>query len=328
MSTAMIYQLPTPSVASVGIFPNFKFMVCGDNLASVINPGYLNQVDLQSTPISPSDIVQVLYNYTANSNSGTYGIFTVSIDKSTGLITLSAWKSSENTALLTTFFSGSPGTSTFTVPANASYISYFLVGGGGGGGGYADNGIGNTFGGASGGGSGAFAQGTWTVGYGSNMVPASSFDVTIDPIGIGGVGATNGAPGGGITLTYPNATQTFVLGGSGGIGVQGIDNTTALFAPGGGGGTGVSGVVPFQFVGRGYSGFNGFSVLGQVASGAGGNSNYSGGAAGFVNIQNSGISTSFGGAGGSGACGISAGSLNGGNGASAIVIFNVYGVGP
>lgn len=88
MSNPLIYQLPTPSVSSVGISPNFKFMVSGDDLTSLTTPGYLNQIDLQSNPISTTDILQVLYNFNNHSQSGDYGAFAVSIND--GIITLSA----------------------------------------------------------------------------------------------------------------------------------------------------------------------------------------------------------------------------------------------
>ena len=49
---ANIYQLPTQLVGTSGIEPNFKFMVTGDSLDVITTPGYLNQIDLQSNPVS------------------------------------------------------------------------------------------------------------------------------------------------------------------------------------------------------------------------------------------------------------------------------------
>lgn len=84
-----ILQLPTQVPAMVGVLPANKFMVSSDNLATITAAGYLNAVDLQSNPIGAADVLQVLYSYNQQTNSGTYGIFTVSI--SNGSITLVNW---------------------------------------------------------------------------------------------------------------------------------------------------------------------------------------------------------------------------------------------
>jgi hypothetical protein len=84
-----IYQLPIQQPAMVGVFPNQKFAVFGDNLATVTTAGYLNQVNLESNPIASTDILQVLYSFNNVTNVGTYGVFTVSISNS-GVITLVA----------------------------------------------------------------------------------------------------------------------------------------------------------------------------------------------------------------------------------------------
>ncbi|HWY98074.1 MAG TPA: hypothetical protein VNY36_03210 [Bacteroidia bacterium] len=81
-----IYQLPTPWPATVGISPNFKAMVCGDDLSTISTEGYLNQVDLQSNPVSTTDILQILYNFNPQTQVGLYGSFSVSITD--GIITL------------------------------------------------------------------------------------------------------------------------------------------------------------------------------------------------------------------------------------------------
>ena len=84
-----IYQLPIQQPAMVGVFPNQKFAVFGDNLATITTAGYLNQVNLESNPIASTDILQVLYSFNNVTNVGTYGVFTVSISNS-GVITLVA----------------------------------------------------------------------------------------------------------------------------------------------------------------------------------------------------------------------------------------------
>lgn len=84
-----IIQLPTILPAQVGIVPQMKRMVTTDSLATITTAGYLNSVDLQSNPIAPSDVLDVLYSYNLQTNSGTFGIFTASI--SNGVITLVQW---------------------------------------------------------------------------------------------------------------------------------------------------------------------------------------------------------------------------------------------
>ena len=81
-----ILQLPTQVPGMVGVQPNFKFMVCTDNLATVITAGYLNQFALESNPVSATDILNVLYSFNQQTQSGTYEQFGVTI--SNGVITL------------------------------------------------------------------------------------------------------------------------------------------------------------------------------------------------------------------------------------------------
>jgi hypothetical protein len=85
-----IYQLPMQVPGMVGVFPNQKFAVFGDNLATVTTAGYLNQVNLESNPIAPTDILQVLYSFNPQTQAGTYATFTVTISNS-GVITLVEW---------------------------------------------------------------------------------------------------------------------------------------------------------------------------------------------------------------------------------------------
>ena len=82
-----IYQLPIQQPAMVGVFPNQKFAVFGDNLATITTAGYLNSVNLESNPIASTDILQVLYSFNNVTQVGTYGVFSVSISNS-GVITL------------------------------------------------------------------------------------------------------------------------------------------------------------------------------------------------------------------------------------------------
>lgn len=82
-----IYQLPIQQPAMVGVNPNLKFAVFGDNLATITAAGYLNSVNLESNPIASTDVLQVLYSFNNVTKVGTYGVFTVSISNS-GVITL------------------------------------------------------------------------------------------------------------------------------------------------------------------------------------------------------------------------------------------------
>ncbi len=84
-----ILQLPTLLPAQVGILPQSKRMVTTDNLATITTAGYLNAADLQSNPIQNTDVLEVLYSFSQQTNSGTFGIFTVSITN--GVITLVVW---------------------------------------------------------------------------------------------------------------------------------------------------------------------------------------------------------------------------------------------
>jgi hypothetical protein len=83
-----IYQMPQPLTGTTGVVPNFKYMVCGDNLDTITSAGYLNSLDLQSYPISSTDILQILYNFNLQTQVGSYGAFTVSLTD--GIITLTA----------------------------------------------------------------------------------------------------------------------------------------------------------------------------------------------------------------------------------------------
>lgn len=88
MSSPVIYQLPYPLAGSSGIFPTQKFMVVGDNLATVTTAGYLNGVNLEGFPLATTDIINCLYSFNPVTNVGTFEQFGVSI--SNGVITLTA----------------------------------------------------------------------------------------------------------------------------------------------------------------------------------------------------------------------------------------------
>lgn len=83
---ATIYQLPTPLTGTSGIQPNYKYAVVGDNLAAVTTAGYFNSVNLEGAVLTTTDIVNMLYSFNVNTQSGTFEQFSVSI--SNGVITL------------------------------------------------------------------------------------------------------------------------------------------------------------------------------------------------------------------------------------------------
>lgn len=92
-----ILQLPVVLPAQVGFKPATKKMVTTDSLATITAAGYLNSYDLQSNPISPTDVLQVIYLYNQQTNSGIYSEFTVSINN--GVITLTQFVNTGNVLL-------------------------------------------------------------------------------------------------------------------------------------------------------------------------------------------------------------------------------------
>jgi len=103
MST--IYQFPIPIPMTNGSFPQFKFAVFGDGLSSITTAGYLNSLGNEGgPPLSNSDVIMALYSFNQQTNSGTFGIFTVNILASNGKITLTEWANSGDAVLPTTPF--------------------------------------------------------------------------------------------------------------------------------------------------------------------------------------------------------------------------------
>lgn len=87
-----VLQFPTPIPMTNGNYPQFKFAVFSDNLATVTAAGYLNTSSIESgMPLSNGDIIMALYSYSISTTSGTFGIFTVNIAPSTGQVTISEW---------------------------------------------------------------------------------------------------------------------------------------------------------------------------------------------------------------------------------------------
>lgn len=99
---ALIYQYPAPIPMTNGNYPQFKFAVFGDNLATITAAGYLNNANAESaSPLSNADVIQALYSFNQVTNTGTFGIFTVNIATSTGQITLNEWTGTSGVVLPT-----------------------------------------------------------------------------------------------------------------------------------------------------------------------------------------------------------------------------------
>jgi hypothetical protein len=89
-----VLRYPTLLTGTPGIFPNLKPMVSTDNLATLLTPGYLSSANAESaTPLSNTDVIMCLYNYSTSTTIGTFGIFTPAINTATGAITLSLFSS-------------------------------------------------------------------------------------------------------------------------------------------------------------------------------------------------------------------------------------------
>ena len=96
-----------------GVAPRRPAMVTTDSLATVTAAGYINPaLKIEAQNLLPTDIIDVIYNYNAQTNSGTYGAFLVAI--ANGVITLSEWTNPGNVLLPVTsgdvaIFNGTSG---------------------------------------------------------------------------------------------------------------------------------------------------------------------------------------------------------------------------
>jgi hypothetical protein len=105
-----ILQFPVPIPVTNGNYPQFKFAVFSDNLATVTTAGYLNQGAIQAgIPLSNADVIMALYSFNTTTQTGTFGIFTVSIASTNGQITMSEW--------------ANPGDA--VLPTTANYLAHF-----------------------------------------------------------------------------------------------------------------------------------------------------------------------------------------------------------
>ena len=107
-----ILQFPTPIPVTNGNYPQFKFAIFTDNLATVTTAGYLNQSSISSgVPISNADVIMALIDFNQQTLSGSFDIFTVSVAAGTGLITLTEWTNASGGSV--------------TLPTIANYINHF-----------------------------------------------------------------------------------------------------------------------------------------------------------------------------------------------------------
>lgn len=81
-----ILSLQMDFPGQVGVSPRRGKMITTDNLATITAAGYLNNYSTIGQNFYPTDIIDVVYSYNQNSNSGTDDTFTLSI--SNGIITL------------------------------------------------------------------------------------------------------------------------------------------------------------------------------------------------------------------------------------------------
>lgn len=86
-----IIQLPVLKVGQSGMIGANKSMAVTDNLATITTAGYLNNFNLGGNPISPGDVLEVIYDYNVQSGAGTPGLFTPVIVN--GVITLQQYVS-------------------------------------------------------------------------------------------------------------------------------------------------------------------------------------------------------------------------------------------
>jgi hypothetical protein len=81
-----IISINTDTPGLVGVNPRNVKIISSDNLATVLEEGYLNPITLEGYTILTTDVIQMWYDYVNDANPGTYDEFTVSITD--GVITL------------------------------------------------------------------------------------------------------------------------------------------------------------------------------------------------------------------------------------------------
>jgi|SRR5579859_1193998 hypothetical protein len=131
-----ILQFTTDEAGQIGQNPRRVKIVTTDNLSTVTAAGYLNKQGqvLQGFSFYPTDIIDMIYSYSVQSNSGTYEMFTISISNS--VITLTAFVSVGNVLLPVTsgdfaVFNGTSGQikDAGYLPSNAAKTNVVMANG-------------------------------------------------------------------------------------------------------------------------------------------------------------------------------------------------------
>lgn len=91
-----LIQLERVAVGEVGVLPGTVKMVSTDNLATITTAGYIHP-GVTDVQLSPSDIIQCLYDFNVSTGAGTYAEFQAS--QSGGVITLTITVSPGNVLL-------------------------------------------------------------------------------------------------------------------------------------------------------------------------------------------------------------------------------------
>ncbi len=81
-----IIQYPSVLPGQVGVVGAAKYMVSTDSIATIIVPGYMNNVDQAVFPILPSDLLGITYNYNQQTGAGSFAWASVTI--ANGIITV------------------------------------------------------------------------------------------------------------------------------------------------------------------------------------------------------------------------------------------------
>lgn len=80
----------TTGLVGDSVNPRRCTLITTDNLTTITTAGYLNNQNLLGNTILPTDIFDILYSYNTSTNSGTFGMFTLTYSSSTGF-TLVSW---------------------------------------------------------------------------------------------------------------------------------------------------------------------------------------------------------------------------------------------
>jgi hypothetical protein len=90
-------SITTDFPGQVNVMPQNPRIVCTDSLEAVTTSGYLDNISMQGHTINPTDVIEIIYNYSTINKTGTFGFFIPTITE--GIITLSQWFNSGNVVL-------------------------------------------------------------------------------------------------------------------------------------------------------------------------------------------------------------------------------------